>query len=159
MYCKKCGKQLRDDASFCPNCGTSLSVPQLDILTVFRTGIPKASVISSNGSDLFVYPHLPENVKNSIRTNFHLDYDDKIFFIRDTSWWDNRNQGSVITDKGIVCIPDNDKANEIVLFYWADIDRVEYQDLVLHLWNNEGYSYPIHISYFIKGAVKSSPNS
>lgn len=151
MYCKKCGKQLRDDASFCPNCGTSLSVPQLDILTVFRTGIPKASVISSNGSDLFVYPHLPENVKNSIRTNFHLDYDDKIFFIRDTSWWDTRNQGLVITDKGIVCIPDNDKANEIVLFYWADIDRVEYQDLVLHFWNNEGYSYPIHISYFIKG--------
>lgn len=151
MFCKSCGKQLRDDASFCPNCGISLASLKSDILDVFCRGMSNVPIVA-NESDLFVYPRVPENVKNSIRTNFSLDYNDNIFFIRDTSWLNTRDQGLVITDRGVTCIPDNDKKNEFISFNWADVNHVEYKELVLYfLGDDENDRCPIHVSYFMKG--------
>ncbi|HIX85875.1 MAG TPA: hypothetical protein H9848_04620, partial [Candidatus Parabacteroides intestinigallinarum] len=65
-----------------------------------------------NGTDLLIYPNIPDDVINELRKNFQLHIDEVILYVRDTSFWDERNQGTVVTDWGITCIPDNDSPEE-----------------------------------------------
>ena len=81
-----------------------------------------------------------------------MGYNEQILFIRDSSFWDSRNQGLVITDGGIYCIPDNDKLDEKIVLPWSIIHHVEYKDLVLYFfgYENNTDNCPIHVSYFMK---------
>ena len=96
--------------------------------------------------------HIPEDIKGMMRQNFGINYNEKILFIRDTSFWNSRDQGLVLTDGGVYCIPDNDKPDEKIVLPWSVIQRVEYKDLVLYFWGygDETDYCPIHISYFMK---------
>lgn len=60
-----------------------------------------------NGTDCLLLD-ISDTIKSSIRSNFDLGLDEQILWVRDTSFWGNKNQGLVITDKQIVYIPDND---------------------------------------------------
>lgn len=55
---------------------------------------------------------IQENIKSEVRQNFGIGYNERILFIRDTSFWNSRNQGLALTDAGVYCIPDNDKMDE-----------------------------------------------
>lgn len=106
---------------------------------------------NNNTSDCII-SEIPEYIKSQIRQNFGISYNENILFVRDTSFWDDRDQGLVITDEKIHCIPDNDSPDEKIELFWWYIDRVEYKDEVLYFWNNsnnEPYGC-VHISFFLK---------
>ena len=150
MYCKNCGKKLNNSANVCPNCGTNVNTSK-NIQSIF-----KASIWSKEGeiNDTDCCCNwIQENIKSEIRQNFGIGYNERILFVRDTSFWNSRNQGLALTDAGVYCIPDNDKMDEKISFSWSAVQRVEYKDLVLYFWgysdNDDDYC-PIHISYFMK---------
>lgn len=101
----------------------------------------------ANGNDCFVYPNIPEAVRATIRSNFGIGNEDNILLIRDTSFWNNRDQGLVITDIGFYCIVDNEDPQPFS-FDWEDITDVRYQELCLYF--NEQEEIPIHMDYFMK---------
>lgn len=149
MFCKKCGKELNQGAKVCPNCGTKVS-SGTSIINLFKNS-KYLWGNELNQSDCCISP-IPEDIKSNMRLNFGIGYNEKILFIRDTSFWNSRDQGLVLTDEGICCIPDNDKPTEKIILPWSAIQRVEYKDLVLYFWGygDETDYCPIHISYFMK---------
>ena len=150
MYCKNCGKKLNNGTNVCPNCGTSVNTSK-NIQSIFKPSIwSKEGEI--NDTDCCCN-WIQENIKSEVRQNFGIGYNERILFIRDTSFWNSRNQGLALTDAGVYCIPDNDKMDEKISFSWSAVQRVEYKDLVLYFWgysNNDDDYCPIHISYFMK---------
>lgn len=88
MFCKKCGKELNNGALVCPDCGYHISIRS--VIDIFRNarGIWNGEVTNN---DCFAY-NIPENVKSLIRQNFEISYNEQILFVRDTSFWDSRDQ-------------------------------------------------------------------
>lgn len=113
---------------------------------------PLTYYVKSNNSDLFIYPNIPSDVKHKIRINWGLNLDEEILYVRDSSFWNDRNQGLVITDCGIICIPDNEDMNDRIHILWESIDHVEYKDELLYFfgYGDRGNNCPIHISHFLK---------
>lgn len=113
---------------------------------------PLTYYVKSNNSDLFIYPNIPSDVKHKIRINWGLNLDEEILYVRDSSFWNDRNQGLVITDCGIICIPDNDDMNDRIHILWESIDHVEYKDELLYFfgYGDRDNNCPIHISHFLK---------
>ena len=72
-------------------------------------------------NDLFIYPYIPQSKANDVTNKFQLHIDEEILYIRDTSFWDECNQGSVVTDWGITVVPDNDKPNDILQIAQASL--------------------------------------
>ena len=82
-----------------------------------------------NDGDCF-YRNIPESVKNGVRQAFGIGFNEEIIFVRDTSFWNSRDQGLVITDVAIYCIPNNDSPDEKIYLPWEIIKEVVYRDLV-----------------------------
>ena len=116
------------------------------------------SFIEPNDSDLFIYPNIPSDVKHAIRISWGIDLDEEILYVRDSSFWNDRNQGLVITDCGIICIPDNDDMNDRIHILWENVEHVEYKDELLYFfgYGDRDNNCPIHISHFLKGNSDSS---
>ena len=105
-----------------------------------------------NETDCFA-SKIPANVRNDVRNNFGISFDEEILFVRDTSFWNSRTQGLVITDEALYCIPDNDNPDQKIYIPWSSMYQVRYKDLVLNVCANfsDGSSEcPIHISFFAK---------
>ena len=77
--------------------------------------------------------NISDTAKASIRDNFNLDIDEQILFFNDTSFWGNKNQGIVITNKKLAWIPNNDEG-DVYSFAFNDIERVEYREMHIYLW-------------------------
>ena len=151
MFCKNCGKELNSGAKVCPNCGAKV-VSTNSLISILKQGRyiwQREGEV--NQSDCCISP-VPEDIKSQMRQNFGIDYNEQILFIRDTSFWNSRDQGLVLTDNGVYCIPDNDKPDEKIVLPWSIIHHVEYRDLVLYFfgYENNTDNCPIHISYFMK---------
>lgn len=159
MFCNKCGKQLSDTATFCTGCGNRIKSSQQnkmensDIENIFQRG---CGIWTSelNNSDIFVNPN--SSICSLFRQNFGLSFEDKVLFCRDTSFWNERNQGVVVTNNGVYCNPDNSDYNKSFHFKWSDIDRVEYKDQVLYFFLSDNRYWNIHISYFCKNSNNTS---
>lgn len=125
----------------------------MNLLEIFKS---RKSIWNNekNSYDCFVSPQIPEEAKSNVRQNFEIGYNEKILFIRDTSFWNQRNQGLVITDGGIYCIPDNDSPQERIVFGWNIVKKVEYKDMILYFWGygDENDNCSIHVSYFMKNS-------
>lgn len=147
MFCKKCGKELNKGANVCPKCGTKVG-SGASITQIFNSSIWRKEN-ESNDYDCFV-GNIPEDVKNNVRNVFGINYNEQILFVRDSSFWNSRDQGLVLTDGGLYCIPDNDKPDDKIYFTWSDVARVEYKDMCLYFSDSENNICPIHISYFMK---------
>lgn len=107
----------------------------------------------TNGSDLFIYPNIPDSIIGDVRSNFKLHIDEQILYFRDTSFWNDKNQGTVITDLGITCIPDNDSIDDIIQIDWGSIHHVEYNGQCLYFFYDDDErdnNTPFHISHFLK---------
>ncbi len=128
-----------------------------------KTGVLKkkpSPFLTSNDKDLFWHPDIPEDVKSKVRTNFGLNVDEEILFVRDTSFLNNRNQGVVITDCGVHYVPDND--GDINCYYtWDVIKNVEYKDNHLYFFGYNGREehVQLHIGLFMKGVEMPDINS
>ena len=109
-----------------------------------------------------LYNQIPEKEKNEARQGFGIGFDEDIIFIRDTGWFNKGDQGLVITDKAIYCIPDNDKPEDETIIPWAAMQGAEYKDLVINIYASftDGSSEcPIPISYFTKSSDESKQAS
>lgn len=155
MKCPKCGANVKDGASFCPNCGTKLNQPSGKTpFQIFKEGCRECYNIYSTGTDLYVYP-IQESIRSLVRNYFGINRDEEILIVRDTTTGiflrDPFKQGLVLTDKGIYVITDSDNINEetTISWSWEIISKVEYQELALYFHDYEGNSAPIHISYFL----------
>lgn len=111
--------------------------------------------VRPNSTDLFIYPNIPSDVKHAIRMNWGIDLDEEILYVRDSSFWNDRNQGLVITDCGVICIPDNDDVDDRTHILWENVDHVEYKDELLYFfgYGDRDNNCPIHISHFLKNAT------
>lgn len=159
MFCNKCGKKLSDTATFCTGCGNRIKSSQQnkkennDIESIFQRGCGIWSG-ELNNSDIFVNPNT--SISSSFRQNFGLSFDDKVLFCRDTSFWNEKNQGVVVTNNGVYCNPNNSDYSQSFNFKWSDIDRVEYKDQVLYFFLPDNRYWNIHISFFCKNSNNSS---
>lgn len=77
--------------------------------------------------------NISDSAKASIRDNFNIDIHEQILFFNDTSFFGNKNQGIVITNKKLAWIPDNDEG-DVYSFAFNDIERVEYREMQIYLW-------------------------
>lgn len=102
-----------------------------------------------NGTDCLVYPKISEKDRAAARANFSISNEETILLIRDTGFWNSRDQGLVVTDIGFYCIVDNDNP-EPFSFGWECLVDIKYQELCLHFKDNQGNEAPLHMSYFLK---------
>lgn len=93
--------------------------------------------------------NISDTDKASVRENFCIDIDEQILFFNDTSFFGNRNQGLVITNKRLVWIPDNNK-EDVWSFAFNDIERVEYREMQIYLWGygNDEDNVPLPLDNF-----------
>ena len=77
--------------------------------------------------------NISDSAKASIRDNFNLDRDEQILFFNDASFFGNKNQGLVITNKRLAWIQDNDEG-DVYSYAFNDIQRVEYREMQIYLW-------------------------
>ena len=105
----------------------------------------------ANGNDLFV-SNIPDNAIHSFRNNFQLHIDEIILYARDTSFWNDKNQGTVVTDWGVTCVPDNDHMDQIIQIPWEKVLYVEYSGETFYFFygENRNEHYAIHISHVLK---------
>ena len=106
--------------------------------------------LEHNGIDCLVYPKIDEAFRAEVRVQFGIDNDETILLIRDTSFWNVRNQGMVITDVGFYCIVDNDNP-EPFSYGWDCIADVRYHELKLYFRNSQGEDlFWAGMNHFIK---------
>lgn len=103
--------------------------------------------------------NISDTAKASIRDNFNLDdIHEQILFFNDTSFFGNKNQGIVITNKRLAWIPDNDEG-DVYSFAFNDIERVEYREMQIYLWgygNDEDHvSLPLEHFFSFNGETSA----
>lgn len=105
--------------------------------------------------------NISDSAKASIRDNFNIDIHEQILFFNDTSFFGNKNQGIVITNKRLAWIPDNDEG-DVYSFAFNDIERVEYREMQIYLWgygnDEDNISLPLNRFFNFNGensAVKA----
>ncbi len=130
-----------------------------NLLSIYNSRIRGIIQSEHNGYDTYVYPKIDEGKRAAARNNFGTGMDETILLIRDTGFWNNCDQGLVMTTDGIYCIPDNENKDSRFVFGWHDVKEVKYQELCLYFYDYEGNNCPIHMSYFIKSDSDSTMSS
>lgn len=117
--------------------------------------------ILDNGADLFVYGSIPHNIIGKVRGPFNLHVDEEILWVRDTSFWNEGNQGLVVTDWGITCIPNNEKPDEIFTIKWGEVQYTEYSGECIYFFfgNDRNNNTPIPVSFFLKEEDEYTDNN
>lgn len=100
--------------------------PKDEVAKAFMNGVRGKHIVC-------MMTNISDTAKASIRDNFKLDIDEQILFFNDTSFFGNKNQGIVITNKRLAWIPDNDEG-DVYSFAFNDIERVEYREMQIYLW-------------------------
>lgn len=103
--------------------------------------------------------NISDTAKASIRDNFNLDdIHEQILFFNDTSFFGNKNQGIVITNKRLAWIPDNDEG-DVYSFAFNDIERVEYREMQIYLWgygnDEDNVSLPLEHFFSFNGETSA----
>ena len=88
------------------------------------------------------------------RANFNIPQDEEILFTRDTSTWNNQDEGLVITNKGLYLLRDNDKPNEIDRILWSDFDNVVFHSNNFYFYRDNIEIIKIHEYKFFKTCDK-----
>ena len=105
--------------------------------------------------------NISDTAKASIRDNFNIDIHEQILFFNDTSFFGNKNQGIVITNKRLAWIPDNDE-EDVYSFAFNDIERVEYREMHIYLWgygnDEDNVSLPLDHFFSFNGETSAVKN-
>lgn len=113
-----------------------------DVAKAFMNGVKEKYIVC-------MMINISDTDKASVRENFCIDIDEQILFFNDTSFFGNRNQGLVITNKRLVWIPNNDDG-DVYSFAFNDIERVEYREMRIYLWGygNDEDNEPLPLNNF-----------
>lgn len=120
-----------------------------DIVTDFYDSMWKW--YSANGLDCISGKDLDDSTKAILRNNFEIGLDETILFKRDTSFWSSNNQGLVITEEALYCIPDNDDLSSRFVLSWKEFDHVRYKELCFYFYNGGEQVCRLNKDYFYKG--------
>ena len=114
----------------------------MDVLGYFKGNLSKwFDEIDENSFDCctFVQHKQANNIAvPSFRSNFGISLDENILFTRDTSFGSSHNQGLVITEKAIYCIPDNDNPEGIIIVTWPELNKVSYKEYTFYFYDSDG---------------------
>ena len=124
-----------------------------NIIAIFQNGVTSLLRHSNNNDCLIL--NISDSDKSLVRNNFGLALDEQILWVRDTSFWGNKNQGLVVSDKQIVYIPNNDNPKDRLNIDFND-QHVEYREMSLFVWNYQEEYYKLHLSLFFKNSEESS---
>ena len=117
--------------------------PKDEVAKAFMNGVRGKHIVC-------MMTNISDTAKASIRDNFNLDdIHEQILFFNDTSFFGNKNQGIVITNKRLAWIPDNDEG-DVYSFAFNDIERVEYREMKIYLWGygNDEDNVPLPLDHF-----------
>lgn len=108
-----------------------------------------------NGKDCFIL-EIPAKDSKLFKHNFLLDDDENILMARDTSTWNKRNEGLVITDKRLVYIPGKkDPHGRRYVIDFSSFIQVTYDAQGLLFWSTEENFFTIPNTFFFKSRMKS----
>ena len=112
-------------------------------------------IYHGNGKDCFIL-NLPEKDDKLFKEHFLIDDAETILMARDTSNWNNRKEGLVITDRRIIYIPDQKAAlkGRYVMNHDSYV-RVSYDATSMLFWSSEENFFAIPKKYFFKSKMKS----
>lgn len=65
-------------------------------------------------------------VPDELKLHFCIFQKETVLFFRDTSFWNDKNQGLVITDYGLHIIYDNDSPEDVRFFTWHEIEKFNF---------------------------------
>ena len=133
---------------------TTTDKPKPASVVSILTDTARGMKYRANGTDCLLLD-ISDTIKSSIRRNFDLGLDEQILWVRDTSFWGSKNQGLVITDKQIVYIPDNDSPDSKYYIEFNDINKVEYREMSIFIWNYENEYFRLPVGAFVKDAEES----
>lgn len=125
-----------------------------NMLSIFKRGV--MSLLRHHNNNDCLILNISDSDKGNVRNNFRLELDEQILWVRDTSFWSNKNQGLVITDKQIVYIPDNDKPDDRLNIEFNDIQHVEYREMSLFVWNYQNEYCQLGLGLFFKDTTESN---
>ena len=108
--------------------------------------------VNADLKDYSTYRYIKAELIEDVKNKFNIAEEEEILFIRDTSFWNKRNQGTVITDKKIYCIPDNEKSADRIEIAWETIECVKYKNTKLCFSGNWGLEneLAVDIKNFLK---------
>ena len=132
----------------------SESANDANMLSIFKRGV--MSLLRHHNNNDCLILNISDSDKGNVRNNFGLELDEQILWVRDTSFWSNKNQGLVITDKQIVYIPDNDKPDDRLNIEFNDIQHVEYREMSLFVWNYQNEYCQLGLGLFFKDTTESN---
>ena len=108
-----------------------------------------------NGKDCFIL-EIPPKDSDLFKQNFLLDDDETILLARDTSTWNKRKEGLVITDRRIVYIPGKrDPHGRRYVIDFGSFIQVTYDAQRLLFWSSEDNFFAIPSVFFFKARLKS----
>lgn len=120
------------------------------VVDIFKNSI-RGYIEYVNNSDCFAFPSIPDRIKVKARRNFGINQQDTLLLIRDSGFWNNIDQGIVVTDSGLYGVNDNDdKENSSWFLGWGKIDSVRYQELSIIIKFDSGEELDIEINRFLK---------
>lgn len=122
---------------------------------VIKSKLKFTIYVTQNDTDLFICD-IKQEAKNGFRKGFNIDIDEELLWARDTSFWNTKNQGMVITDRGFHFIPDNDNHYYDFFISWNDIEKVEYKDLNFIIYTHDGGWQQFPYDCFLKKRYESS---
>lgn len=103
-----------------------------------------------NNSDCMTYDDHRENNNSeypAYRLYFKIPVDEEILFTRDTSSWNDKNEGLVISENAIYFRP----YSEVYALKWTDISRVSYKEYCFYFEDKNGKEVlKIYSKYFFK---------
>ncbi|MBD5427017.1 MAG: hypothetical protein HDR38_05645 [Treponema sp.] len=103
-----------------------------------------------NNIDCVLGRNLSDADKNMLRRNFDIPLDEEIFFMRDTSFWNDKNQGLVMTERGLYVIADNDSPQDEIIIEWKEFDRVVYKELNFYFYKGDDYVAHLGCNFLLK---------
>lgn len=108
-----------------------------------------------NGKDCFIL-EIPSKDNELFKHNFLLDNDETILLARDTSTWNKRKEGLVITNKRLVYIPGKkDPHGRRYVIDFSSFIQVTYDAQRLLFWSSEENFFAIPSIFFFKSRMKS----
>lgn len=103
----------------------------------------------TNKSDCMSYlEHQMDNNSElpAYRSAFNIPINVNILFTRDTSSWNDKSEGLVITDLAIYYRP----LETVYELKWTDIDKVEYKEYCFYIYMVDGSNIEVEASFFFK---------
>lgn len=107
-----------------------------------------------NGKDCFIL-NIPAEAEEKFKTNFNLAEDEQILMARDTSEWNTKKEGLVITDQQIAYLPAQKEGQAQYHLRHDSYIRVTYSADALLFWSNEENYISIPKNYFFKARLRS----